>query len=234
VLTTARWDAIADFYDGVTGDNLDAATSALMALAGDVHGLVVLDLATGAGRAARALARGRAQVVGVDIAAALLERAVQREADEPLGIQYHHMSAAAGDLLDGQRFEGVTCNFGLSDIDDLDGALRLVERLLPAGGWFVFSMLHPCFPGWPSAGAPSSWPPGTGYFNEGLWFADNAGFRQTAGSNHRSISTYLNTLSRHSLLVEEMVEPRAPAEWLTGAPHADEVPVFLAARCRKH
>jgi SAM-dependent methyltransferase len=229
-----RWDAIADTYVGVTGDNLDPATSALLGLVGQVRGLRVLDMATGAGRFARSLASAGAEVVAIDIAADLLSRAAQREIDGPLGIRYEQGDAAAPATLLGESFDGVACNYGLSDIDDLDGALGLVERVLPASGWFAFSILHPCFPGWPSAEAPSSWPPGSGYFNEGLWFADNAGFRRTAGANHRTLSTYVNHLSAHGLWIEALAEPAMPPEWSAAAPHADGVPIFLAARCRRH
>jgi SAM-dependent methyltransferase len=218
----------------MTGDNLDPATSALLDLVGQVSGCRVLDVATGAGRFARALASAGAEVVGIDIAGDLLSRTIQQEIDGPQGIRYQHADAAASTTLQGEAFDGVTCNYGLSDIDDLDGALGLVERVVPTGGWFAFSILHPCFPGWPSAGAPSSWPPGSGYFTEGLWFADNAGFRRTAGANHRTLSTYVNHLTAHGLRIEALAEPEMPPEWTAAAPDADGVPVFLAARCRRH
>ena len=231
---SARWDAIADTYVGVTGDNLDPATTALLELVGHVKGLRVLDMATGAGRFARALARAGAQVVAIDVALEMLSLAIQQESDRPRGIRYGHADAAAPTTLQGEAFDGVTCNYGLSDIDDLHGALGLVERVVPTGGWFAFSILHPCFPGWPSAGAPSSWPPGSGYFNEGLWFADNAGFRRAAGANHRTLSTYVNHLTAHGLRIEALAEPEPPPEWTAAAPGTDGVPVFLAARCRRH
>jgi SAM-dependent methyltransferase len=231
---SARWDAIADTYVAVTGDNLDPATSALLGLVGQVTGLRVLDMATGAGRFARALASAGAEVVAIDIATDLLSRAIQEEIEGPLGIRYQHADAAAPTTLQGEAFDGVTCNYGLSDIDDLDGALGLVERVLPTGGWFAFSILHPCFPGWPPAGAPSSWPPGSGYFTEGLWFADNAGFRRTAGANHRTLSTYVNRLTAQGLWIEALDEPGVPPDWSAAAPDEDGVPVFLTVRCRKH
>lgn len=227
----SRWDEIAESYDNVTGDNLDPATSALLALTPPVEGLRVLDAATGGGRLARLLARAGATVTGVDTSAVLLSRAIQREQHRPLGIRYECLDISGPDCLSGEPFDGVTCNFGLSDIDRLDAALATVARIITPGGWFVFSILHPCFPGWPSAGAPSSWPPGRGYFAEGLWFADNAGFRRSAGSNHRTLATYLNALARHSLLVEEVTEPLPPAEWTATTPDAEPVPVFLAVRC---
>ena len=82
----------------------------------------------------------------------------------------------------------------LTDIDDLGGLLANVARLLRSGGWFVFSLLHPCFPGWDSD-APSSWPPDQGYYQEGWWLASNTGYRGQVGSSHRMISTYLNSLA---------------------------------------
>lgn len=230
----ARWDALVDRYDQTVGDSVaDGATAALMELCGAVRGLRVLDLACGQGRIARELTRRGASVVGIDIAAGLLDRALERERAAPLGIRYELADATAGDALAGERFDAVTCNHGLADIDDLDGALATVERVLAPGGWFAFSILHPCFPGWPAADAPSSWPPGTGYFREGWWLATNAGYRGTVGSNHRTLSTYLNALAGHRLAVERLVEPPLRAEWAALAPDADEVPVFLAVRCRR-
>jgi hypothetical protein len=48
------------------------------------------------------------------------------------------------------------------------------------------------------------------------------------------LSTYLNGLIRHRLVLDEVVEPDFPAAWATASPEKDPVPVFLAARCRKH
>ena len=89
----------------------------------------------------------RRQAAGLDISAALLARARAHEAAQPLGIRYVHADAAAPGALAGQVFDGVVCNYGLSAIDDLDGVLANIARLVRAGGWFVFSLLHPCFPG---------------------------------------------------------------------------------------
>src|SRR5579871_2097453 len=113
-------------YVDLTGDNLDPATATLIEMAGEVSGLRVLDVATGAGRVARVLASAGAEVVGIDIATDLLSRAKQRELDRPLGIRYEHADATAPATLPGEAFDAVTCNYGLSDIDDLDGALSLV------------------------------------------------------------------------------------------------------------
>jgi ubiquinone/menaquinone biosynthesis C-methylase UbiE len=113
-----RYDAIADFYDAaIAGDVRDVGSVALLDFAGDVRGRRLAETACGQGRIARELARRRADVVAVTGA------------------------------LAGETFDGVVRNYGLSDIDDLDGVLATVSRVLTPAGWFVFSILHPCFPG---------------------------------------------------------------------------------------
>ncbi len=59
----------------------------------------------------------------------------------------------------------------LMDIDDLDGlyAGDGGDVCWSAGGWFVASVLHPCFPG--NDKGLSSWPPDAGYDAEGWWTA---------------------------------------------------------------
>jgi SAM-dependent methyltransferase len=200
-----------------------------------VAGLRLLDLACGHGRFARLFAQRGARVVGLDLSRALLDKARAAERDEPLGITYLHADATVPECLAGEIFDVVVCSFGLSDIDNLDGALATVERVLRPGGAFVFSLLHPCFPGWREDGS-SSWQPGRGYYQEGWWVTDapSSELRRRVGSNHRMLSTYLNTLIRHRLVLEEVIEPASPAAWAAASPETDPVPVFLAARCRRH
>jgi SAM-dependent methyltransferase len=232
----ARYDAIADFYEGFAPDVYDDQPMAsLLSLIGDVSGLRVVDIACGHGRLSRELARRGALMVGIDISEALLEKAISREQAEPMGIVYVHADVAAPHLLEGEVFDGATCGFGLSDIDDLDGAVATVARLLRPGGFFAVSILHPCFPGWEGKGANPSWQPGRGYFEEGWWLSDGplGGVRTKVGANHRTLSTYVNTLARHGLMLEEIAEPQPPPDWIAVAPSVGPVPVYLAARCRK-
>lgn len=228
----ARYDEIADFYDRRSGKTVrDPATAALLDLAGDVSGLRLLEVACGQGRVARELARRGAALTGLDISAAMLARAGACEAAEPLGICYLHADVTASGVLEGQVFDGVVCNYGLSDVDDLDGLLANVARLLCPGGWFVFSLLHPCFPGWDSD-APSSWPPGQGYYQEGWWLASNTGYRGRVGSSHRMISTYLNSLIGHGLALDRAAEPPpSPEMEERRPPGVVPVPFYFAARC---
>jgi SAM-dependent methyltransferase len=227
----ARYDQMADFYEQRSGKSVsDPGTAALLDLAGDVCGLRLLEVACGQGRVARELAGRGATLTAVDISAALLAKARAYELAEPLGISYVHADVTAAGVLEGRQFDGVVCNYGLTDIDDLDGLLANVARWLRPGGWFVFSLLHPCFPGWDSD-APSSWPPDQGYFHEGWWLAGNTGYRGRVGSSHRMISTYLNALTGHGLVLDRAAEPLAgPDMERRRPPGAVPVPFYLVAR----
>jgi SAM-dependent methyltransferase len=226
----ARYDAVADFY--VTGFSAadDPASVALLELLGPLAGLDVLDAACGHGRITREIARRGARVVGIDISGALLSKAEAAERDDRLGIRYVHADVAAPTGLNAAAFDVVTCNFGLSDIDDLDGAITAISTVLRPGGYFVFSILHPCFPG--ATDVAGSWPATGRYYDEGRWTADGAlsSLRRQVGATHRTISTYLNTLSRHGLWLDQVREPEP--QWTQKRPLADRSPVYLAARCR--
>jgi len=227
----ARYDQMADFYEQRSGKSVgDPATAALLELAGDVRGLRLLEAACGQGRVARELARRGAALTGVDISAALLGKARAYEAEAPLGIRYVHADVTDPDVLAGVTFDGVVCNYALTDVDDLDGLLASVARWLRPGGWFVFSLLHPCFPGW-DADAPSSWPPDRGYFQEGWWLAGNTGYRGRVGSSHRMISTYLNSLISHGLVLDRATEPPpSPSMEQRRPPGAVPVPFYFVGR----
>jgi SAM-dependent methyltransferase len=227
----ARYDQMADFYEQSSGKSVsDPATAALLDLAGDVRGLRLLEVACGQGRVARELARRGAALTAVDISGELLAKARAYETARPLGICYLNADVTANSVLEGRVFDGVVCNYGLSDIDDLDGLLANVARWLRPGGWFVFSLLHPCFPGWDSD-APSSWPPDQGYYHEGWWLASNTGYRGRVGASHRMISTYLNSLTRHGLILDQATEPPPEPEMQQRRPPGTApVPFYLAAR----
>jgi SAM-dependent methyltransferase len=229
----ARYDDMADFYDAKAGQSVaDPATAEALRLSGFVRGMRVLDAACGQGRVARELARRGAQVTGVDISAALLTIASALETDQPHGIRYVQADVTGTDVLAGEDFDGAVCNYGLTDIDNLDGLMTTLARLVRPGGWFVFSLLHPCFPGW-DRDAPSSWRPEFGYFREGWWLASSSGFRGRVGAQHRMLSTYLNSLARHGFALEEVAEPVPEPEWAGRLPGAAPVPLYLAARYRR-
>lgn len=230
----ARYDEVAEFYALGQPDAYDADKDlALFDLIGPLRGESVIDIACGHGRITRELGRRGARVVGVDISGALIDRARRAEQAEPLGIDYIEGDVASSELLTGETFDIAVSNFGLSDIDDLAGALTTIGRVLRHGGRFVFAILHPCFPGrGPSA---SAWAPGSGYYREGWWVTDapSSKLRQKVGANHRMLSTYFNALIQHGFRIEAVAEPQPPEEWHASTPELDAVPTILAVRSRK-
>jgi SAM-dependent methyltransferase len=249
----ARYDEVADYYAaGWTDDLSDPVTVALFEVLGNVAGQRVLDVACGHGRISRGLARQGASVVGVDISAAMLAKAEELEQHEPLGIRYLQADAAAPGLLHGDHsgrtvggvtlrglddgrqdeYDAVVCSMGLSDIDDLDGALGNIHRLLRPGGVFAFSILHPCFPG--VEGVSAAWPSDGTYYDERYWRADAAlsALRQQVGANHRTLSTYVNTLRRHGFTLIRTAEPQ-PRVDDPASPRREmaRFPTFLVASC---
>jgi SAM-dependent methyltransferase len=227
----ARYDAVAEMYGELMGDDAtDETAQTLIEMLGDVGGLRVLDVACGTGRVSRELARDGASVTGLDISRRMLDLGIELEESNPLGIRYLHGNVSDGDVLPGETFDAVSCNFGMSDTDDLDGALDTIARVLVPRGAFVFSILHPCFPGWDDD-APSAWPPDGGYHSEGWWKADNSGWRGSTGSNFRMLSTYVNRLVACGFTIDHLTEPEAPAALREKLPDQATTPYTLVVRC---
>jgi hypothetical protein len=57
----------------------------------------------------------------------LIRKAWEIEQREPLGIDYVHSDVAAPESPGSRAFDLVACTFGLSDIDDLDGAITAIR-----------------------------------------------------------------------------------------------------------
>lgn len=113
------------------------------ALAGYAPGTArVLDVATGTGDLALALAKGGAgEVVGLDLAEPMLQAARQKvlaRAERPGTVAGVPVSWVTGDAMrmpfaDG-TFDVCTVSFGLRNMPDYDGALREMARVLRPGG----------------------------------------------------------------------------------------------------
>lgn len=232
------YDDIADWYAGIAAAiSNDATMSPFLDLISDVAGQRVCDLACGQGILARALARRGARVVGIDLSLRLLEIARRYEHDEPLGIGYLLGDAQALATVRDDAFDGITCHLALMDIPDLDAVLRTVQRILRIGGWFAFSIVHPCFqtPGseWLVHSDGRACRGVSGYFPERFWRSENlAGVRGKVGAHHRMLRTYLNALVAAGLQIERAVEPTETVERVLLHPGNREVPWLFFGRCR--
>ncbi len=241
------YDDIAEWYDqwvGTHGMSEDPYFPAVEALMGEVSGQRICDLACGQGRVARYLANLGAVVVGVDSSARLLTIARSHEESEPLGITYVHGDAQSLDELVLGRFDGVVCFMALMDIPELMPTLQSVARILRPGGWFIFSILHPCFH--TSESGEVETPEGAArtirrYFEEGYWRSDTrTGPPGRVGAYHRTLSTYINALNDAGFQLVQACEPGGVSEVanspsLSGSsrPVWQEVPAVLVVSCQK-
>lgn len=205
------YDDVAAAYRGAVdpGHGEALRDPILEALLGDVCGRRVLALACGSGRDARLLADLGASVVGVDVSRGLLAYAREFERQNPRGIDYVLGDAQTLDEFDTATFDGVVCNMALMDIPELGPAVRAVRRVLRDGGFFMASIVHPCYA--PHVDAVH------GYLVDGRYDKIDGPDWLPPHAYHRSLSSYINTLSNAGLLIIQVAEP--PDEHATGVPN---------------
>ena len=142
------YDEVAEEYSRVLDpDGAGLSDPVLAELAGEVAGRDVLSLACGQGQDARLLAGLGATVTGVDLSTEMLRYARQHEAANPRGITYVQGDAQDLAAFADRSFDGVVCHMALMDIPALEPTIGSVSRVLRDEGWFVFSIVHPCYRG---------------------------------------------------------------------------------------
>jgi SAM-dependent methyltransferase len=216
-LPAAAYDEVAQAYSHALDP--DGDDPVLAELVGEVAGRDVLSLACGQGRDARLLARLGASVTGVDISGEMLRYARRHEADDPRTIEFLQGDAQNLAPLANGAFDGVVCHMALMDISGLAPAIASVARVLRARGWFVFSIVHPCFGGHVAIlddylldhryrkRVPPDWLP--------------------THAHHRPLGTYVGELAANGFRIERVVEAHHPASDQSG------VPALLYARAVK-
>lgn len=240
-MLASAYDDVADWYaESIrSGSPVHAvAMPALIELAGDVAGQDVCDLGCGSGLAAKTLAAAGAKVTGIDLSAALLEIARAETTGEHGTIAFIQADIQRMPEIEDGSFDGAVCSLALMDVEHLDLCLAETSRILKNGGWFAFTITHPCFQGpesrWTGKAGGTVKREVRGYFREGFWRSDNAnGVRGQVGAYHRTLSTYINALIRTGFTVDQVREPQPLDEVAARVPGYAEVPVVLAVRCSK-
>ncbi len=108
-----------------------------------VRGKQVLDVGCGGGILADAMARGGAQVTGIDLAAKALRVAQLHamEAQTP-SLEYREVSVETLAQEQPQSFDVVTCMEMLEHVPDPASVVRACAALVKPGGWVFFSTLN--------------------------------------------------------------------------------------------
>jgi SAM-dependent methyltransferase len=199
----------------------------------------ILEVGTGEGQVARALAAARPDraVTGIDLSAAQVIEATRRGA----GPCYARAAADRLPFATG-AFDAVVACLVFEHIDALDEAVAEVARVLQPGGRFVFFLNHPLLqtPG-------SGWiddqilDPPEQYWRVGPYLTEAETVEQVEKDVfirfvHRPLSRYVNALAEQGLWIERMDEPPPPPGFVARAPEyeaAATIPRLLVLMARK-
>lgn len=200
---------------------------------GEVKGKYILDLGCGEGGYARALADRGAIVTAVDCSEALLSYVADRAENEGMNIKTLLQNSNDLNKLQDYEFDLVLCSMMLMDVEDLDGTLNEMHRVLKHSGKVFISMLHPCY-----KPKESKWILEedkikvviTDYFMPTEWSGEIKGIETPVIYRHRTLSDYMKAFKRKGFLLTDMNEPvptveqqknSARIEWL------NKIPMFL-------
>lgn len=207
----AAYDEVADAYSrALDPDGTGLVDPVLTELVGDVAGREVLSLACGQGQDARLLSSLGATVTGIDLSEEMLRHARRHESDGSSGIVYVHGDAQDLAQFPDRGFDGVVCHMALMDIPGLSSTIASVARVLRQGGWFVFSIVHPCY-----AGHVANL---TDYLLDHRYRKRVPPEWLPAHAHHRPLGAYVDELTKVGLRIERLVEVHHQAADAGGVP----------------
>jgi len=241
VLARRGYDVCRDLYN----------TPAFLAMLPPVDGLRGLDLGCGEGNNTRLVASHGAMLTALDISPTFVRAAKVLEDEKPLGIRY--LIGSGWHLpFPTATFDFVTSFMCLMDIPEPQKAVQEVSRVLKLGGFFQFSMTHPCFCpphfGWINDAEGNHIAREVGdYYREGIWIDEwifysapkelREKYRKfRTAYYHLTLSSWVNLLVDAGLRIERMCEPIASDEVIAEHPDLADckvAPLFLQMRCRK-
>jgi SAM-dependent methyltransferase len=204
-------------YDGFWEGTWPALRQLLPAPAGGA----VLDLGCGEGRGSRELLKLGYRVVGADRSPTLVHAAAAASQAVPVVLA----DAAALPFADHSIDLVVAC-MSLLDIDDFQGAVKQIGRVLPAGGHLCLAVVHP----FASAQDEQTMHSDTFGFSrpylQSRRYVDRIerdGHQMTFASTHRPLSDYTSALFANGMVLSALTEGGG----------AGTLPWLLAARADK-
>jgi len=243
--STRCWDLVAEDWVAHADQNdyrNDYLMPRMFAMLGNVEGKAILDLGCGEGGYARELTRRGARVIGVDGSGRLIAVARQRAQADALNSQFVHTNASALNGIESNRFDLVVAAMSLMDVEDYEGAIREIYRVLCSGGELVMSITHPCFSA-PVSGWIRDRADGLQvfavdrYFERVSWNSMiTAAFRSPVLRRHRPLEDYMLAPIRHGMSLREFGEPSVTSEELQRSHRFGKlarIPYFLFMRWQK-
>ncbi len=211
-----------------------------------------LDIGCGEGYNTRLLSEAGAQMTGIDIASVFINHAREFEQNNPARIDY--LEASAVELpYENESFDFATAFMSLMDAPDHNKILSEAYRVVRPGGFFQFSISHPCFatPQWnwilddegkrKALVCGDYFKPLTGEIEEWIFSATPDDLKEKLPRFKiprftRTLSSWLNLILATGFTLERFVEPTADDETIAEFPAlADSriIAYFLIIQCRK-
>ncbi len=238
--TSDPWERHAEWWqEGFTeGADAEYEEQILPLAAGLLSGYGrVLDVGAGEGQVSRLAAGQGSQVVGVDPTEAQVAEARCRGGD----VAYAR-SVATELPFAAASFDAVVACLVFEHIEDVDGAVSEVARVLAPGGRFALFLNHPLVqtPG-------SGWiddqilDPPESYWRIGPYLVESIEMEEVQKGVelpfvHRPLSRYVNALSESGLRLRRMHEPAPPEGFLRRAHEYREaatIPRLLVLVCER-
>ena len=234
------WEEHAQWWQDAFTDGADAEyTEQILPLAAaHLAGAVdVLDVGTGEGQVARVAAAvdGVARVVGVDFSRAQLDVARQR------GGGPSYVRGVAGALpFPSESFDAAIACLVFEHIDDAQGAIAEVGRVLRPGGRFLYFLNHPLLQA-PGSGWIDDHILEEQYWRIGPYLTEDTTLEEVEKDVflpfvHRPLSRYVNALADAGMAIVRMEEPAPPPGFLARAQEyrdAATIPRLLFLRAEK-
>lgn len=208
-------------------------TEAELRLLGNVEGTRILDLGSGTGRNAVALAHQGAKVIAVDPSAHLLASARERCEVADVRVELHQAELAELAFLRSDSIDAAISVMALGSVDDLARVFRQVHRVLKPEAPLVCSVPHPAFAMLdPTAPDP---------LRIVHAYDDNAPRPWELDGNEvvdrpRTFADLFTTFQRSNFRVDQVIEPTASGPTGRNPNYADvmrTVPATLLLRARK-
>jgi SAM-dependent methyltransferase len=230
--TFTAWPAWADLSLDAVHYGPDIATEAELRLLGPLEGKRVLELGSGGGATAIAMAKQGARVIAVDESAEQVTHARRLAEREEVKLELHQGDLADLAFVRADTVDVAVSIYALGAVADLDRVFRQVHRVLRPEAPLVISVPHPAF----RAIDPSSDPPSLRrpYFDRTPtpWMVGDDEGRDYPVT----IGDLFTSLNRANFRVDAVLEPE-PVSEVHRSRHWTEamrwVPATLVIRARK-
>jgi SAM-dependent methyltransferase len=213
------WDADAEDYLAEHGEFLglvdfvwcpEGLRESDAGLLGEVAGRRVLEVGCGSAPCARWLADQGAQVVGLDLSAAMLRHAVAAARETGIRVPLVHADATRLPFAD-HSFDLACSAFGaVPFVADSAAVMREVARVLRPGGRWVFAVTHPVRWIFPDDPGEAGLTVVQSYFDRTPYVEVDGAGRATYVEHHRTVGDRVREIVAAGLTLEDLVEPEWP------------------------